>query len=204
VFPVSAARVVEFHQRCMNATAWPGKPRGEHALQTDVWAWIEHNHRCNHLLWMAEDEVRRTDVADGELVRFKRDIDRYNQERNDAVERIDEHVLAALNGVICNVNAHQHSETVGAMVDRLSILALKIHHMRLQTLRAEAGTEHVARCAMRLAILREQRDDLASCLDRLLVDARAGRTYFKIYRQFKMYNDPQLNPALQASAPTGG
>jgi hypothetical protein len=172
---------------------------GESGMQTDVWGWIEHNHRCNRLLWDAEDEARRTDVSDAEIVRRKREIDRANQQRNDAVERIDEHMLATLNGVIYRAGARQHSETVGAMIDRLSILALKIHHMRLQSLREEVGAEHVARCRMRLAILGEQRDDLADCLGRLLDDARAGRAYFKVYRQFKMYNDPQLNPALYRS-----
>lgn len=197
---VSAARVVELHRRCLVASGWPHHVSGEAGARTDIWSWIEYNHRCNSLLWAAEDEARRTDVPDAEIVRRKREIDRYNQRRNDAVERIDEHVLAGLTGVFFPQHARQHSETVGAMIDRLSILALKIHHMRLESLREAAGAEHMQRCSARLAILREQRSDLAACLDRLLADARAGRVYFKVYRQFKTYNDPQLNPALYSRA----
>jgi type IV secretory pathway TraG/TraD family ATPase VirD4 len=200
VHSVSAARIVELHRRCLAAPAWPNHSCNEGGTHTEIWSWIERNHRCNSLLWIAEDEARRTDVPDAEIVRRKREIDHYNQQRNDAVERIDEHVLAALTGVFYPQHARQHSETVGALIDRLSILALKIRHMRLQSLRQEAGAEHVQRCCARLAILREQRSDLAACLDRLLADARAGRVYFKVYRQFKMYNDPQLNPALYSRA----
>lgn len=200
---VSAARVVELHRRCLAAPAWPHHVSGEAGARSDIWTWIEYNHRCNTLLWVAEDEARRTDVPDAEIVRRKREIDRYNQRRNDAVERIDEYVLSGLTGVFYPQHARQHSETVGAMIDRLSILALKTRHMRLESQRQEAGAEHVQRCTARLAILREQRADLAACLDRLLADARAGRVYFKIYRQFKMYNDPQLNPALYSRAQAG-
>jgi hypothetical protein len=82
------------------------------------------------------------------------------------------------------------------MIDRLSILSLKIHHMRLQTARNDVDREHVETCRAKLARLLEQREDLAGCLDRLLGEARRGESYFKVYRQFKMYNDPKLNPAI--------
>ncbi|HEX7327487.1 MAG TPA: DUF4254 domain-containing protein [Casimicrobiaceae bacterium] len=161
-----------------------------------VWQHIVANHRCNHLLWDEEDQARRTDVPDAAIAACKRAIDGYNQLRNDAVEHIDETLLARLAGVAPHPDAWHNSETAGSMIDRLSILALKIHHMRLQTLRTDATPAHVASCAERLARLGRQRDDLARCLDSLLARAATGEAFWRIYRQFKMYNDPELNPWL--------
>ena len=92
--------------------------------------------------------------------------------------------------------ARLNSETAGAMIDRLSILALKVHAMRQQSERRDVDDAHRAASRARLARLNEQRADLGGCLDALLADAAAGRAYFKVYRQFKMYNDPRFNPAL--------
>jgi hypothetical protein len=93
-------------------------------------------------------------------------------------------------------NARLHSETAGSMTDRLSIMSLKIKAMREQTLRTDVDAAHIESCQAKLAKLLEQRGDLAGCLDTLLTEAAAGRAYYKIYRQFKMYNDPKLNPQL--------
>ena len=162
----------------------------------DAWQAIAANHRFNHLLWDEEDQARRTDVPDAEIAANKRAIDGYNQKRNDAIERIDEVLLSRLSGVTPAPDAWHNSETAGAMIDRLSILALKVHHMRAQTLRRDATPEHIASCAGKLDRLSLQRDDLARCLDTLLARAAEGRAYWRIYRQFKMYNDPALNPWL--------
>ena len=139
------------------------------------------------------------DVDAREIAACKRLIDRYNQQRNDAVEAIDELILAQLAIAMPAPDARLNSETAGAMIDRLSILALKIHHMREQTQRVEVDANHIAACSAKLDRLVTQRRDLASCLDELLEDAMAGRAWFKIYRQFKMYNDPTLNPYLYGS-----
>lgn len=168
------------------------------------WRAIAANHRFNCLLWREEDKARRQDVPAGEIAAGKRRIDTYNQQRNDAVETIDEAILTALAAVIPAIapapDARLSSETAGAMIDRLSILALKIHHMREQTLRLDAGAAHVDACAARLGRLVTQRTDLSGCLDRLLLESLDGRAYFKVYRQFKMYNDPALNPWLYGGA----
>jgi hypothetical protein len=190
--------VVQFHDRMLS-----GEQAASEIDSGDPWFWIAENHRCNTQLWNEEDKARRTEVADAEIVACKRLIDRYNQQRNDAIEKIDEALLAML-GDEHTEGARLNSETAGAMIDRLSILALKIYHMREQTQRTDAGARHIAACEARLQRLMLQRRDLASCLDALLEDARAGRAYFKVYRQFKMYNDPALNPYLYAKqgAPT--
>ena len=137
---------------------------------------------------------RRRNVADAEIAKNKRAIDGYNQKRNDAIERIDEQLLRLLPEA--RADARLSSETAGAMCDRLSILSLKIHHMRLQTLRTDVDRAHVETCLQKLGRLNEQRADLAGCLDRLLAECASGASRFKVYRQFKMYNDPKLNPAI--------
>jgi len=176
----------------------------------DLHGWIAANHFHNRSLWAQEDLARRTQVPDADIVANKRAIDRHNQARNDAIERIDEFLLTALGLVdpatlasalprsTVPAGARLNSETAGSMLDRISILGLKIAAMREQTLRTDVDADHRQACAERLQRLSQQRADLGACYDELLADARAGRAYFKVYRQFKMYNDPRLNPALVA------
>lgn len=161
-----------------------------------LWQAIEDNHRCNCLLWDEEDLARRRNVPDAEIAKNKRAIDGFNQKRNDAIERIDEQLLTLFSDIKTSEHARLNSETPGAMIDRLSILSLKIHHMRLQTQRRDVDAAHIESCLQKLNRLNEQRADLASCLDRLLAECARGQSRFKIYRQFKMYNDPALNPAI--------
>ena len=196
-----AESIIQFHDSKMNDTGWAEAGRAEHS--SGVWHWIEENHRYNSMLWKEQDKARRTDVEAAEIASSKRLIDRYNHKRNDAVEAIDEALLAELDGHVRSDDARLNSETAGAMIDRLSILCLKIYHMRQQTLRQDAGAEHVAVCEGKLARLKEQRHDLGNCFDRLLAEARMGNTYFKVYRQFKMYNDPALNPYLYGKLGAG-
>jgi hypothetical protein len=195
---LDALSIMRFHDGELRLPHWPVLERAERL--PGVWHWIDLNHRYNCLLWREEDKARRLDVEAGEIAAGKHLIDQYNQQRNDAVEAIDESVLAALADVAPAPDARLSSETAGAMIDRLSILSLKIHHMREQTQRMGAGAEHVAACDAKLQRLVQQRYDLAGCFDQLLADARQRRAYFKVYRQFKMYNDPSLNPYLYGSA----
>jgi hypothetical protein len=207
--PLQAADVVRLQDRLLADARWP---YDEPAVDDGPWRWVQTNHRNNCLLWAEEDLARRTTVGDGDIAANKRAIDGFNQARNDATERVDELLLMALGLVdtasartdspkaTVGAGARLNSETAGSMIDRLSILALKIDAMRKQTERGDVDAAHVAASAARLARLEDQRADLAGCLDALLADALAGRAYFKVYRQFKMYNDPRFNPALVAEA----
>lgn len=180
-------------ERFMHAAALPAVDR-RHAVDTALIA----NHYFNCRLWREEDQARRTDVPDAQVVASKRAIDRHNQARNDAVERLDEALLACLPPM--PEDARAHSETPGAMLDRLSILALKTHHMALQTTRADASADHRARCAERLTCLQQQRADLAACLAQLLLSIQRGQARFRLYRQFKMYNDPGYRAVADTQA----
>ena len=166
------------------------------AESSGVWRWIEANHRCNRLLWDEEDRARRRDVADAAIVENKRAIDDYNQRRNDAIEKMDEALLERLSNISPAPDAWHNSESAGSMIDRLSILSLKIFHMRAETTRADATDAHRATCRENFARLDLQRADLSRCLDALLARAAEGRAFWRVYRQFKMYNDAALNPYL--------
>jgi hypothetical protein len=191
----AAHDIATFHDQCLARRGWPEDAAADSGPGGELWRLIGLNHRENGLLWNQEDQARRVDVPDSAIAANKRAIDGHNQRRNDAIERIDEELLAALGSEAAPI-ARLNSETPGAMIDRLSILALKTHHMRLQTQRTEAAPGHVEACHAKLARLIEQRTDLIRCLDELLADCATGRARFKIYRQFKMYNDPALNPFL--------
>lgn len=209
----AAAAILALHERLL---AGPGWPRAVPPVQgSELWQWVQANHHHNSLLWAEEDLARRTTVTAAEIVANKRAIDACNQARNDAVERIDEILLVAL-GLVDAASARSdaplarvppgarlHSETAGSMIDRLSILALKAHAMRAQATRHDVAEAHRAASRARLERLQQQRQDLAGCLDALLADAAAGRAHFKVYRQFKMYNDPCLNPVLAAELGEG-
>jgi len=191
---VDAAAIRAFHDARVSDRGWAAS--GATTPADGPWPWIEANHRCNTLLWDEEDLARRRDVPDAAIAANKRAIDGYNQRRNDAIEKVDEALLARLSAVELRPDAWHNSETAGAMIDRLSILALKSFHMDLQTRRTDASPEHLAACRDKLARLAAQRDDLARCYDTLLASAADGRAFWRIYRQFKMYNDPSLNPYL--------
>ena len=198
--------LMALHDFLLASPAWPNAELPAHS--DPVVMWVQANHRCNSLLWAQEDLARRTRVADGDIAANKRAIDGHNQARNDATERVDELLLVRL-GLVdlasargdapqtrVTAGARLNSETAGSMIDRLSIMALKAAAMRVQTLRQDVDEVHRASSRGKLERLQEQRVDLGACLDALLDDAQAGRAYFKVYRQFKMYNDPALNPAL--------
>ena len=157
-------------------------------------------HAANFTLWHLEDDARDLTATDRTIVQCKRSIDRANQQRNNLVEQLDEALLARLRQ---NDSAPLHSETPGQIVDRLSILSLKIFHTHEETERSTASAEHRERNRQRLRILTEQRDDLRHALARLFGNIADGKVRFRVYRQMKMYNDPELNPVLYAAAEHG-
>jgi hypothetical protein len=159
---------------------------------------VEKNHRENFDLWHEEDIARRDDLGAEAVRQAKRGIDRFNQARNDAIEKLDEWFLSQL--PVMKHSSPLHSETPGMIVDRLSIMSLKIYHMRIEAERATATGEHRLKCAEKLARIEEQLADLKNCLHELIGQFQAGTRRFKIYRQMKMYNDATLNPQIYAQA----
>lgn len=160
----------------------------------DTLQMVEENHWRNFALWHEEDKARRDDMGADYVYKAKRAIDGYNQERNNFIEKIDEHLFQQLGPF--DDGPPMNSETPGMIIDRLSILSLKRFHMWEETVREDAGADHIEACAHKLSVIERQRGDLAEALDMLIADCQAGRRGFRVYYQFKMYNDPALNPAL--------
>lgn len=155
---------------------------------------VQENHLRNFQLWHEEDIARRDDLGSERVHQAKRAIDRFNQERNNFIEEMDKMLVAALQPAESGLP--RNSETPGMIIDRLSILALKEYHMREETLRPDASESHRANCGEKLARIIRQREDLIQSLGELLDDVAARRRTFAVYYQFKMYNDPALNPQL--------
>lgn len=146
--------------------------------------------------WHLEDIVRNPEIAPVDGLALKRRIDASNQVRTDMVEYIDSYFLDKYKEVKVDEKAIINTESPAWAIDRLSILALKIYHMRIEANRAEADEQHRKACANKLNILLEQREDLCIAIDTLLDDIAHGKKYMKVYKQMKMYNDPSLNPVL--------
>ena len=146
--------------------------------------------------WHFEDIIRDPQINPAEALVLKRRIDKSNQDRTDLVEQIDSYFREVYKDVKVQDDARINTESPAWAVDRLSILALKIYHMKEQVERPEASAEHKAKCQAKLNVLLEQQVDLSTAIDQLLEDIEAGRKYMKVYRQMKMYNDPSTNPVL--------
>ena len=146
--------------------------------------------------WHLEDIIRDEAIDPVAALALKHRIDRSNQDRTDLVEEIDSYFRQQYAGVTVKDDATINTESPAWAIDRLSILALKIWHMREQTERTDADAAHIAKCQAKLDVLLEQRIDLTTAIDQLLDDIAAGRKFMKVYRQMKMYNDPETNPVL--------
>ena len=150
--------------------------------------------------WHLEDIIRNPEIDPAEALAIKRRIDRSNQERTDMVEYIDSWLLEKYKDTAGAPAARLNTETPAWAIDRLSILALKIYHMKQETLRTDVGDAHRAACRAKLEVLETQQADLSQAIEELLEDIEAGRKYMKTYKQMKMYNDPALNPVLYAQS----
>jgi hypothetical protein len=193
---LSATEIAILHDR------WTGEwhadlPESGNESGNDFLQTVFANHLANFKIWHAEDETRLPEASDHEVARAKRVIDRENQRRNDFAELCDTILLDYLERHnLPKRGAELHTETPGLIIDRLSILSLKLFHTAEEVYRVGAPEGHAERNRERHHILIEQCDDLVQGLDRLWQEILTGKRYFKQYRQLKMYNDPTLNPAL--------
>ena len=160
----------------------------EHTLHAKNW--------IDAVQWHLEDIIRDPEIDPIAALALKRRIDRSNQDRTDMVEELDTYFREKYKDVTPLANATINTESPAWALDRLSILALKIYHMQVEVNRTDAEPAHIAKCQAKLKVLLEQRVDLTTAIDQLLEDIAAGRKYMKVYRQMKMYNDPETNPVL--------
>jgi hypothetical protein len=169
---------------------------------TGIYGLIEQQHDFNYRLWHEEDIARCPNATDSEIAKVKRSIDQLNQQRNDWIEKIDEWIGGdiAERRVSPAVDARINTETPGSVIDRLSILALRIYHLNEQLMREEAEEELLLSIENKVRVAGVQMQHLAKSLDELLEDIYAGVKRHQTYRQMKMYNDPKLNPYLIAAA----
>lgn len=167
------------------------KDKIEHLLYRKNW--------IDTVQWHYEDIIRDPNIDPVKALELKRKIDASNQDRTDTVEYIDSYFLNKYKDVKVKPDATINSESPAWAIDRLSILALKIYHMKEEAEREDASEEHRAKCKAKLAVLLEQKKDLSTAIDQLLHDIEQGNKYMKVYKQMKMYNDEELNPVLYQS-----
>lgn len=190
-YPIFEQAIRDYHAH--DNVDWPmenpyEKGTIEQVLYTKNW--------IDTVQWHLEDIIRDPQIDPVEALALKRRIDRSNQDRTDLVEDIDSYFRDRYREVVVRPDATINTESPAWAVDRLSILALKIYHMREQVERPDASEAHRATCQGKLDVLLEQRKDLSEAIDQLMTDIEAGRKYMKVYRQMKMYNDPSTNPVL--------
>ncbi len=159
-------------------------------------ALLYHKNWIDTVQWHLEDIIRNPEIDPVEALAIKRRIDKSNQDRTDMVEYVDSYMLEKYKDVAVQEDARLNTETPAWAIDRLSILALKIYHMGVETKREDVSEEHRAACQKKLDVLLTQQVDLSRAIEELIEDIEAGRKYMKTYKQMKMYNDPALNPVL--------
>jgi len=147
--------------------------------------------------WAYEDIIRDPEIDPAEALSIKRKIDASNQERTDTVELLDDYFLKKYSNVKISQDASINTESPAWALDRLSILELKIYHMRIEANRIDASENHKEKCSLKLEVLIQQREDLSLAIDELLQEISKGKKYMKTYKQMKMYNDEELNPILR-------
>jgi hypothetical protein len=189
---IYAHQISDLQQQCI--LHWIENPNIQ-LQQTDFLLLVEENHAFNYQLWHAEDKARREDKGFEFVYRAKREIDHFNQQRNNRMEAMDEYLFLHLHAAAAK-EAVVHSETPGMMIDRLSILALKSHFMHQQVKRQDVDEAHQQACLSKFKTINEQRQQLQICLHELFQGIISKTRTFRLYHQFKMYNDPKLNPEL--------
>lgn len=189
------AQAVKDYHRTDDVDAPINNPYEAGTIEHDLYLknWIDT------VQWHLEDIIRNPEIDPVEALKIKRRIDKSNQDRTDLVELIDSYFLDKYKDVKVAANAVINTESPAWAVDRFSILALKIYHMQEQVMRTDVSADHKAQCQNKLNVLLEQKKDLGTAIDQLLNDIEAGRKYMKVYKQMKMYNDPNLNPVLYGS-----
>lgn len=191
-FEIFEQAITDYH-RTDNINAAITNPYTEDSIEKMLYKknWIDT------VQWHLEDEIRRPEIDSNDGMQLKRRIDKSNQDRTDLVEELDTWFQIKYKNVVIQENATYNTESPAWAFDRLSILALKIYHMALEAQDSKKDNEHRTKCSHKLEVLLVQKNDLIQAIEELLENISTGKMYMKVYKQMKMYNDPNLNPALQ-------
>ena len=195
---IDVQQVLQLHAR--EVARWHQRPIANE--YQGILQLVCQQHIFNYELWHQEDIARSPEVSDSQIAEVKRAIDRFNQARNDHIEKLDDWLTEQLRQqqIVPQPGARQNTETPGSAIDRLSIMSLRLYHYREQLERTDADESHLVKVRQRVALCDDQRSDLSRSLVELLSDIFGGQRIHKTYRQMKMYNDPSLNPYLYQSA----
>jgi hypothetical protein len=198
LYITNAKDIINFHDSALSNPSWPSQYQLKDDGSETLYRHIEANHFFNTNLWNEEDLARRQKVSATEIANNKRAIDKFNQARNDCIEKIDNFIIENMS-TLSHMHGKQNSESLGSIIDRLSIMSLKIFHMSAQTKRLDVKESHIEICSEKLKILHKQRVDLSICFDELVDDCQNKVRHFKQYKQFKMYNDPKFNTHIKST-----
>ena len=146
--------------------------------------------------WHLEDIIRKPNIEPSEALKIKRRIDSSNQDRTDMVEELDDYFFKKYSSENPKQEAILNTETPAWAIDRLSILSLKIFHMKEEAERDTASIDHRKKCSLKLSTLMEQKSNLSMAIDQLFDNISNGIVRIATYKQMKMYNDESLNPEL--------
>ena len=188
---IFAHAVADYH-RTNDVDAPMPHPYAEGTIEQELYCknWIDT------VQWHLEDIIRDPQIDPAQALVIKRRIDKSNQDRTDLVERIDSYFWELYHAIPALPDARINTESPAWAIDRLSILHVKIWHMQEQVDRTDVSAEQHDKCVAKLAVLKEQLEDLTTSIRQLLEDYSSGARVMKVYRQMKMYNDPTLNPVL--------
>jgi len=191
LYPIFEQSIIDYHRKD-SVDAEIQNPYPESTIEYYLYLknWIDT------VQWHLEDIIRDPEINPVYALEIKRRIDESNQKRTDLVELIDSYFYGKYQSVAYSETATLNTESPAWAIDRLSILALKIYHIQRETVRKDVNEEHRDACKKKLSVLLEQRHDLSLSIEQLFDDIESGKKYMKVYRQMKMYNDPNLNPVL--------
>ena len=199
ISPEIAERVVELQDALTRQ--WHGQADQQKVRFPipDIAVAVTELHRQNFDLWNLEDQSRSTAISDHDIAEVKRKIDMLKLRRSQIIAEIDIQLNKRYFPKVMNGELPWNSESVGNIIDRLSIGSLRTHVLGANTSFEDALDFEFSESAEKMALVSKARDDLKTSLKVLVEEILEGSRQNKIQYQIKLYNDPEFNPHLNKS-----